>query len=79
MYDFTGSLGGDGWGVSINTGGYGYGGYPAGYPSTGYPTTYPTTYPVSYGGIGGLNTMDPQTKQLLLLGAIVVVAVLLTK
>ena len=75
MFDYlTGGIFGDGWGVTINSGG----GYPSG-GYGGYPTTYPTTYPGTYNPYGYGSTMDPQTKQLLVLGGVVLVVVLLMK
>ena len=73
MYDFTGSIGGSGWGIVIDTGGAGggYGGYGGSvyYPPYGGTTQYPPYQ-------AGLGASD---KQLLMLGAIVLVAYLVTK
>lgn len=75
MYDFTGSYGTDSWGITIGTGGGGYTSAPVltgtlpGYTLPGY-----TLPGVSWG-----SGMSVQTKQMLLLAGVVLVAFLLMR
>jgi hypothetical protein len=70
--DFFGGFGGDGWNISVGTGTAGGGWYGGAAGGGVYYPPYPNQ------GVFGAG-MHPQTQQMLMLGAVVLIAYLILK
>lgn len=75
MYDFSGSYGTDSWGITFGTGNGGYSMPPGTYNGSGYGLPGYTLPGYTFPGSG----MSEQTKQMLMLAGVVLVAFLLMR